>query len=182
MPFGELSRDQRLYPLSGCGVYLEAEVRTMTGLTRHGSLGEAADVFGRFDRLFDEWMRMLPFRPMLFPQWRDPGNLIRVEEFQEDGTLVLRADLPGIEPDSDVEVTIFDGMLRIEAERHAEEKGEAKDYVRRELRYGLMSRSLPLPVGAAEADVTATYKNGVLEVRIPVRERETTAKVAISIS
>ena len=71
----------------------------MTGLMRRESLGEAADVFGRFDRLFDEWMRMLPFRPMLFPQWRDAGNLIRVEEFQEDGTLVMRADLPGIDPD-----------------------------------------------------------------------------------
>ena len=154
----------------------------MTGLMRRESLGEAADVFGRFDRLFDEWMRMLPFRPMLFPQWRDPGNPIRVEEFQEDGTLVLRADLPGIDPDSDVEVTVLDGILRIEAERHAEEKGEAKDYVRQELRYGLMSRSLPLPMGAAEADMTATYKDGVLEVRIPVHERATTTKIAVSSS
>jgi len=154
----------------------------MTGLMRREPRGEVADVFDRFDRLFDEWMRMLPFRPMLFPQWRDPGNLIRVEEFQEDGTRVLRADLPGLDPDSDVEVTLSDGMLRIEAERHAEEDVEEKDYVRQELRYGLMSRSLPLPTGAAEADVTATYKNGVLEVRIPVHGRETTAKIAVSSS
>lgn len=152
----------------------------MVGLMRRESLGEATDVFGRFDRLFDEWMRMMPFRPMLFPRWREAGNLIPVEEFREDGTLVMRADLPGIDPDKDVEVTVSDGMLRIEAERHAEEKGEEKGYVRQELRYGSLSRSLALPVGVVEADVTATYKDGVLEVRVPVLKRETTAKIAVS--
>ncbi len=154
----------------------------MTGLMRRESLEEGADVFGRLDRLFDEWMRMMPFRPVVFPQWRDPGNLIRVEEFREDGTLVLRADLPGIDPDRDVAVTLSDGMLHIEAERHAEENGEEKDYVRKELRYGLMSRSLPLPMGAAEADVTANYKDGVLEVRVPVHERQASAKIVVSSS
>jgi len=152
----------------------------MTGLMRRESPGEATDVFGRFDRLFDEWMRMMPFRPMLFPHWREGGNFLRVEEFREDGTLVMRADLPGIDPDKDVEVTVSDGMLHIEAERHAEEKGEEKGYVRRELHYGSLSRSLRLPAGVTEADVTASYKDGVLEVRVLVPQRETTAKVAIS--
>jgi HSP20 family protein len=156
------------------------EVKTMTGLIRHESLEEGAEGYGRLDRLFDEWMRMMPFRPILFPHWREAGNLIPVEEFREDGTLVLRADLPGIDPDKDVEVTVSDGMLRIEAERHADEKGEEKGYVRQELRYGSLSRSLSLPVGVAEAEITATYKDGVLEVRVPVLKRETTAKIAVS--
>jgi HSP20 family protein len=152
----------------------------MAGLMRRDSLGEATDIIGRFDRLFDEWMRMMPLRPMLFPHWREAGNLIPLEEFREDGTLVMRADLPGIDPDKDVEVTISDGMLRIEAERHADEKGEEKDYVRQELRYGPLSRSLALPVGVVEADVTATYKDGVLEVRVPVLKHETIAKITVS--
>jgi HSP20 family protein len=153
----------------------------MAGLMRRELHGEAADVFGRFDRLFEEWMRMMPFWLMPFPRSRDGGDLIRVEEFQEDGALVIRADLPGIDPDTDVEVTIADGMLHIDAQRRVEEKEEEeKGYVRQELRYGALSRALPLPAGVTEADITGTYKDGVLEIRVPAPKRGTTAKVAIS--
>ncbi len=147
----------------------------MPGLARREPRGEAADVFGRFDRMFEEWARMMPFS-----RWREAGELIRVEEFRDDGTLVIRADLPGIDPDSDVELTVSHGMLHIEAERREEEKREGKGYVRRELRYGSLSRSLPLPEGATEADITATYKDGVLEIRIPAPRHEPAKKIAIS--
>ena len=139
----------------------------MPGLMRREPRGEAADVFSRFDRMFDEWVRMMPFRPFTFPHWREAEDLIRVEEFREDGTLVIRADLPGIDPEKDVELTVSGGMLVIQAERHEEEKREEKGYVRQEVRYGSMSRSLPLSEGVTEADITATYKAGILEVRIP---------------
>ena len=152
----------------------------MAGLTRREPHGEATDVFSRFDRMFDEWARMMPFRPMLFPRWREAEELIRVEEFREDGTVVIRADLPGIDPDKDVELTVSDGMLHIEAERREEEKREEKGYVRQELRYGSLSRSLPLPEGATAADITATYKAGVLEIRIPEPAHEPAKKIAIS--
>ena len=82
---------------------------------------------------------------MLFPHLREAGDLIPVDEFQEDGTLVVRADLPGIDPDKDVTVTVSDGMLRIVAERRAEEEREEEGYVRHEVPYGALSRSLPLP-------------------------------------
>ena len=152
----------------------------MAGLTRREPHGEAADVFSRFDRMFEEWARMMPFRPMLFPRWREAEELIRVEEFREDRTVVIRADLPGIDPDKDVELTVSDGMLHIEAERREEEKREEKGYLRHELRYGSLSRSLPLPEGVTEADITATYKAGVLEIRIPEPKREPAKKIAVS--
>ncbi len=152
----------------------------MTGLARREPRGEAADVFGRFDRMFEEWARMMPFRPMAFQRWREAEELIRVEEFREDGTLVIRADLPGIDPGKDVELTVADGILHIEAERREEEKHEEKGYVRQELRYGSLSRSLPLPEGVTEADITATYTAGVLEIRIPEPKREPAKKIAIS--
>lgn len=150
----------------------------MTGLSRREPRGEAADVFGRFDRMFEEWTQMMPFRA--FPRWREAEALIRVEEFREDGTLVIRADLPGIDPGKDVELTVSGGMLHIEAERQEEEKREEKGYVRKELRYGSLSRSLPLPEGVTEADVTAAYKDGVLEIRIPEPKHEPAKKIAIS--
>ena len=149
----------------------------MAGLMKREPRGdkETPDVFGRFDQLFDEWARMMPFR-----RWTEPGDLIRVEEYREDGTLVVHADLPGIDPNKDVELTVSDGMLHIEAERHEEEKHEGKGYVRREVRYGSMSRSLPLPSGVTGADITATYKAGVLEVRIPEPKPEEAKKIAVS--
>lgn len=152
----------------------------MAGLMKREPQGEATDVFGRFDRLFDEWMRMMPFRSMPFARWREAEDFIRVEEFREDGALVIRADLPGVDPDKDVAVTVSDGMLHIDAERRAEEKQEEKGYLRQEVRYGSLSRSLPLPAGVTEADITAAYKDGVLEVRVPAPKRETGKKVAIS--
>ena len=107
-------------------------------------------------------------------------DLIRVEEYREDGTLVIRADLPGIDPDADVELTVSDGMLHIEAERREEEKQEGRGYVRQEVRYGSLSRSVPLPAGVTGADITATYKAGVLEIRVPEPKREEPRKIAIS--
>jgi HSP20 family protein len=152
----------------------------MVGLMRREPHGEAVDVFGRFDRLFDEWMRLMPFRPLLVSRWRDAGDLIRVEEFREDGTLVIRADLPGIDPDRDVEVTVSGGMLHIDAERGAEGEHEEKGYLRSEVRHGALSRSLPLPGGVTEAGITGTYKDGVLEIRVPASKGEAGTKVAIS--
>jgi len=151
----------------------------MAGLMRREPREEAADVFGRFDRMFEEWARMLPFRPMAFPFLRGAADMIHVEEHREDGTLVVRADLPGIDPDKDVELTIAGGMLHIEAERREEQKQEGKGYLRREVRYGWLSRSLPLPEGVTEADIAATYKDGVLEIRIPEPTREPAKKIAI---
>jgi HSP20 family protein len=151
---------------------------TMPGLSKREPRGEATDVFGRFDRMFDEWARMMPFRA--FQHWGETGGLIRVEEYREDGMLVIRADLPGIDPEKDVELTVSGGMLHIKAERREEEKREEKGYVRREVRYGSFSRSLPLPEGVTGADVTATYKDGVLEIRVPEPKGETAKKIAIS--
>jgi HSP20 family protein len=152
----------------------------MPDLSRREPREEATDVFSKFDRMFEEWARMMPFRHVPFPRWWEAADLIRVEEYREDGTLVIRADLPGIDPDKDVELTVSDGMLHIEAERREEEKKEEKGYVRRELRYGSLSRLLPLPAGVTEADITATYEAGVLEIRVPEPKRETAKKIAIS--
>jgi len=142
--------------------------------------GEVGEFFSRFDRMFDEWARVFPFRAMPFPHWHDVDDVIRVEEFRDDGTLVVRADLPGIDPDKDVELTVSDGMLRIHAERREEDKKEDKGYLRQELRYGSLSRTLPLPEGVTESDITATYKAGMLEIRVPEPKQAEAKKIPIS--
>ena len=140
-------------------------------------------VFDRFDRMFDDWMSVLPFRrPTIFGRAYVPADVIRVDEYQEDGTLVVKAEIPGIDPEKDVELTVVDGVLHIEAERRAEEKTEEKGYVRQELRYGSFTRTLPLPQGVSEADITATYKDGILEVRVPAPAPKPATKVAVQVT
>ena len=95
-------------------------------------------------------------------------DAIKVEEFTEGGTMVVRAELPGIDPDKDVELTVANGYLTLHAERHEEKKEEGKERYHSEFRYGAFTRMLPLPLGATEDDVKATYTDGILEVRIPV--------------
>lgn len=100
---------------------------------------------------------------------------VRVEEFSEDGTLVVRAELPGIDPDTDVEITVHDGLLHIKGERADRKEETEKAYYRSEFHYGMFERTVALPPGATEQDVAATYKDGVLEVRIPMRPAATEA-------
>jgi HSP20 family molecular chaperone IbpA len=95
---------------------------------------------------------------------------VRVEDYREDGDYVLRAELPGIDPDKDVEVKIEGEMLTIRGERREEDK----DKNHHEFHYGAFSRSVPLPGGVEPEDITAVYKDGVLEVRVPARAPEGT--------
>lgn len=124
------------------------------------------------------WFGRLGF-PESWQQFLD-AETIRVEEFREGDATVVRAELPGIDPERDVEVVVADGMLRIHAERTQRttagpEKGDAEEpkekarEFRSEFRYGAFTRVLPLPPGASETDVTATYADGILEVRVPTR-------------
>ena len=95
---------------------------------------------------------------------------LRVEEFVDAGALVVRAEMPGIDPEKDVEITVADGVLTITASREEKTEHKGKDSYRSEFRYGSFSRSVVLPAGATEEDVTASYTDGVLEVRVPLGE------------
>lgn len=122
------------------------------------------------ERFFESWPSLFR-RPFVY--WTDAAeDLVRVDEYRENGTLVIRAEMAGIDPEKDVEITVAAGMLHIEAERRQEEKEEGKDYYRRELRYGSFSRDLALPEGTVESDIEASYKDGILEIRVPVGKVE----------
>lgn len=110
--------------------------------------------------------------------WKDlfDDSDMKVEEFRDGDTLVVRAEMPGIDPDNDVEITVADGMLHLSAERRYETKTEDQKGYRSEFRYGSFSRSVRLPAGAGDDDVKATYDNGILEVRIPIDESSNGAK------
>jgi HSP20 family protein len=107
-----------------------------------------------------------PIPVMFAPPWA-VDEMIRVEEYSQDGTLVVRAELPGIDPDKDIRLSVVNGRLAIEAERNEASEVDRDGFMLRELRYGKVSRLLPLAAAVTAASITATYKDGLLEVRIP---------------
>ena len=96
----------------------------------------------------------------------DLMHYIPVESFTRDGAYVVRADLPGIDPEKDIEVTVDGDVLTIHGERREEEHENGHS----EVRYGSFTRSVRLPQGASAADVEARYDAGVLEVTVPMKE------------
>lgn len=97
---------------------------------------------------------------------------MRVEEYADDGGLVVRAELPGVDPDKDVTVEIDADRLVITAERREEtsEGEKGKPGYHSEFRYGAFRRVVRLPQEIRQEDVTATYADGILEVRVPLPE------------
>ena len=118
-----------------------------------------------FETLFADWPALFRRPFVVVPEGLDT---IRADEFMEDGTLVVRVEIAGIDPEKDVEMTLDGDVLHISAERREEEETKERDYTRRELRYGAFHRDVLVPGGTTEADVKASYKDGMLEVRVPM--------------
>src|SRR6266540_2332248 len=78
--------------------------------------------------------------------------MIGIEEFMEGDTLVIRAELPGIDPAKDLELTID---------------------------YGVFTRSLPLPAGADGKDIDASYTAGIVEIRVLVQGKKAATKILV---
>ncbi|GAA3766406.1 Hsp20/alpha crystallin family protein [Salinactinospora qingdaonensis] len=91
---------------------------------------------------------------------------MRVEDFIREGRYIVRAELPGVDPEKDVNVTVSHGTLTITAEREE----ETRERRRTEFHYGSFSRTIALPNDADEDDVSANYSNGILEVSIGLAE------------
>src|SRR5437868_2566507 len=139
------------------------------------------DPFEMFDELQEEmarlWGQAFPLmpRPMsrplrrmaLAPTMWTPS----VDVYEKDGNLVVKAELPGMKKE-DIEVTLDRGDLLIRGERKAESEVKEENYYRVERAYGSFYRRIPLPFEVKPDQITATYKDGVLEVRLPKPPQE----------
>ena len=104
------------------------------------------------------------------------GWMPQIETRRRGDNLVVHADLPGMRKE-DVHVEVDDGILTISGERSEEHEGEGDDFYRSERSYGQFYRALPLPDGVDENACDATFKDGVLEVTIPLpKQQEKKAK------
>jgi len=103
----------------------------------------------------------------------------QVEVLQKPNAVVLRADLPGLKPD-EVNVSVDNDVLTISGERRQEQREEREGYFRSERSYGTFHRAFTLPDAADEDKISASFKDGVLEITIPLAaEKERGRKIKV---
>jgi HSP20 family protein len=130
-----------------------------------------AEPLGLFDDFTSElehfWTR--PFSLFSGPWFRPFRTLAwapRMDVFEKDNAIVVKAELPGLTRD-DVTVQVEGDDLIIRGERKTESEVKEEDYVRSERMYGSFYRRMRLPAGVTHEQIQANIKDGVLEVRIP---------------
>lgn len=94
-----------------------------------------------------------------------------IEVAERDGKLHVRAELPGLKPE-DVKVEVTDNALVLQGERKEEHEEKGKNLYRSERRYGRFYRQIPLPEGANTEQANAQFRDGILEVTMPVPEHK----------
>jgi|SRR5581483_8668786 len=129
-------------------------------LVRWDPIRELDALQGDMNRLFDRFFENRTANGTA-RRWIPAMDLV-----ETDDHLVLRGDLPGLTED-DVNIEIRDNVLTVSGERKAEHEDRGEGYHRVERAFGSFSRSLSLPQGVDPEKVDASFKNGVLEVRIP---------------
>jgi HSP20 family protein len=156
------------------------------------SNGKTREVAVRRSLFPDLKERREEFREMLRDLWdvRLPWPALRlgrlevaepaVDMFERDGNVVVKAELPGIEPDK-IEVTVSDGELRITGERKEEKEVNEENYYRSERSVGRIFRSLTLPEGCDANQVSAKAKDGVIEIVIAKKAASVGKKVEVKV-
>lgn len=133
---------------------------------------------------FDQFFRH-PFSMMTRPMWpafdfpKMDDISPSVDIFEEKGNMVIKAEMPGMSKE-DVNVSITENTVTFSGEKKQEEKVEKKDYYRVERSYGSFCRSFRLPENVNGDKVKASFKDGVLEVRLPKTKEGKQKKITIS--
>lgn len=131
----------------------------------------------RFNRLFEgPFARIFGEEGITSGAWVPP-----VDIYEADGNLVLKAELPGVNPD-DVEVRIENNTLYLKGERKCEKEVKEENFHRVERSYGSFSRTFTLPQTIDTDKVQAEYKNGVLTLTAPRCEEAKPKTIKIDVS
>jgi HSP20 family protein len=151
-------------------------------LARRGNPSQMLERFGdELDRMFEEfgfgrgWMAPRRRRRWLRLPWRSRDEEWTFEPdidvFQRGNEIVIRADLPGLKKD-EIQVDVTEDSVSIRGERKREYEEERDGVYWAERSYGRFLRVIPLPEGAMTDQAKATFRNGVLEIRIPAPPEE----------
>jgi len=141
---------------------------------------ELVTVQDRMNRIFDDAFR--GYRGGSEDDWALGGAWApAVDIYEHEGNLVLKAELPGIDP-KDVDVRVENNLLTLRGERKFESDVKRESYHRVERAYGSFSRSFTLPNVVDTGKIKAEFKDGVLRVTLPQREEAKPKQISISVT
>jgi HSP20 family protein len=138
---------------------------------------EFAQLQDRINRVFNDYGRSGEESLMTTGTWMPPVDIY------QDGNneLVLKAELPDMARE-DIDITVDNGTLTIRGEKKLSGDVKEEQYHRIERRYGAFSRSFSLPPTVDAVKVGAEYKNGVLTVRLPLREEAKPRQIKVDVA
>ena len=140
-------------------------------LVRYNPWSEMNSLQRQLNRLFDD--------ALTSDNWGDFSNLSKVpaaELTEKDDALHLKLEVPGMEA-KDLDIQVMTDRVAISGER----KSEINDKTRSEFRYGKFQRVIPLPVKIQNTNVTADYKDGILNLTLPKAEEEKNKVVKVNL-
>lgn len=108
-------------------------------------------------------------------EWLKAAWTPKIEVFERDGKLHVNAELPGMNKE-DIKIDVLDNRLTIQGERRQETEEKKKDFYRSERRYGSFYRDIPLPKYVDADHAKANFKNGILEITMPLLAKEKNGK------
>ena len=126
------------------------------------------------DRLFEDFLSPVPYRQ----DWASLTPPVDVEETPE--AYVFRADLPGV-TSKDVKVMVSGDTLTLRGERKREERSAEGSLHRIERSYGSFERSFTLGTPVRADQVKASYKDGVLEIRVPKADEAKSREIEVQV-
>ncbi len=141
-------------------------------IPRRRNRGTLRPFGGDMDRWLDRWFPdfdELFGRGLAVPEEDMFAMPLDIEE--QDGTYLVHAEMPGMSKD-DIHVEYHNGVLDIAGEKKTEEKADKKGFRRMERSYGTYHRRVSLPSEVDENNIKGEYKNGVLELSLPIKEPE----------
>lgn len=133
---------------------------------------------------FDNMTRLMRFSwPMLEEDWEEAeeaGLRFSVDMYEEGDNVVIKADLPGMAPE-DVDVTVREESVSLQAKREEKVEEKKRDYLRRERRFGSFSRTLSLPATVVPDKAEAKFKDGTLILTMPKAKPEKGKEVKVEV-
>jgi HSP20 family protein len=136
--------------------------------------------FEEMDRMFESFFpqNWRPYR--LGRLWSDIADLgPRVDVIDRDTEILLRAEIPGVDKEN-LEVSVADNDVTIRGTTHHEAAQEEGNYYRREISRGEFSRTIALPTSVDTNAASASFKNGVLELKLPKVEKAKRRTIDVS--
>lgn len=133
--------------------------------------------FASLEREMQDMLDRFGSRPLLEGfEWKPSTDIYR-----EGDKLVVRAEIPGIDPEEELTVELKDGVLHISGEKKVEKEISEDNRYLKECRYGSFRRQVVLPEGVDPESIHANFDNGILMVTVPVPVEKALEPSAIAV-